>query len=381
MENFFVSDFNTYKKNLEERNWKVSTLFDRDARKVPGSKSATNKNIDEGIKAIISKLKTGDQFLLTFHSHGMKSDAKIPSHHSIVSEDVDGYSLQKLDAYADEAKRKGATIAVVDLSCYSGNTQVLNNVPKGADERGCVVSLASEKYISICSGSLNSNSFSESFFKLPHPSVAVNLEDHFLKSREKDISSTNLPQISSIVLPEKNFWDFFLSEGDPSNSRRGKDFQVARPAGALCKFCEGIKEHVPELSRLLKFAQELEGETFQSQLWSAILDYIGTDVDLTKMTNTIQEKLGSKPSWGFKEKALAHLNREYLSNMENYARFTDPKLDLGKIKWLDDETRDKFIRLRPYHKKIRAAYQKMSDYLQARQPLYYEQFKLRQHSF
>lgn len=124
MENFFVSDFNTYKKNLEERNWKVSTLFDRDARKVPGSKSATNKNIDEGIKAIISKLKTGDQFLLTFHSHGMKSDAKIPSHHSIVSEDVDGYSLQKLDAYADEAKRKGATIAVVDLSCY-GSSQLM----------------------------------------------------------------------------------------------------------------------------------------------------------------------------------------------------------------------------------------------------------------
>lgn len=361
-ENFFAADFKTYKEKLEKRNWQVTVLFDKDVGKVPGSQIATNKNIDDGINRIIEKLRPGDQVLLNFHAHGRDSELRWGAYHSIVSEDPGGYSLSKLDEYAAAIKAKGATIAVVDLSCYSGHTQNLNHSTRDSNqyvERGCVVSLASERYVSICSGDSASNSFTSAFINLPNPSVKINLEAHFLKSREKDFSSSNLPQISSITLPAKNFWDFFLSVGDPSSVSREKGFAAANTEASACVFCQRVGEYTEEIAKIKKLAEQVGGADLSKELMDAFQNYMSTYGEISSLVETIQKKMGQIPSWGFTESALTQFNKVSLGRMDFFVSFTEPKVQLKNIKWIDDDTRERLMKMRPYHRKLKSAYQKM----------------------
>lgn len=358
-ENFFAADFKAYKENLEKRNWKVTVLFDNDTSKVPGSQTATNNNIDEGINRIIEKLKPDDQVLLNFHAHGRDSNMRFGGHHSIMSESPGGYSLSKLDSYADAIKAKGAKLAVVDLSCYSGHTQNLHGIDGKHAERGCVVSLASERYVSICSGDSASNSFTSAFINLPKPPAKVNIEEHFLKSREKDSSSSNLPQISSIKLPASNFWDFFLSVGDPNSISREDGFAVANTEATACAFCEQAGKYSEEIVKLKKLAEQVGGSPLSKELLDSLQSYMGAYDQITSQTQKIQKKMSEIPSWGFTEPALTQYNQASLGRMGSLIAFSDPNLDLRDIKWLDDGTRERFVQLRPYHQQLKSAYQKM----------------------
>lgn len=48
-ENFFEADFKNFSQGLKNRKWQVTTFFDNDTSKVPGSKVATTANINQSI--------------------------------------------------------------------------------------------------------------------------------------------------------------------------------------------------------------------------------------------------------------------------------------------------------------------------------------------
>lgn len=371
--NFFAADFKIYEEKLTKRNWRVTTLFDNDTSIIPGSRKATNANIDSAINGVIEKVKPGDQVLLTFHAHGRNSERRSGSHHSIVTEDPDGYSLAKLDEYADRINDKGGKLAVVDLSCYSGHTQNLNG--KNSN-RGCVVTLASEQYVSICSGAKASNSFTTAFIDLPEPKTPLKLETHFISSREKDSSSSNLPVISSIRLPSKSVWDYFLSNGDPSSVSREGGLRVGNTeAGGKCQICRDDARNEVEVRMLKKFAESVEGggSALSKDLTDAFAAYRSSSKAIAESVLRIRKKMGAMPNWGFKESALKDLNNITLGNMGMLAKLTDPMINIDEINWLDKKTRERILELRPQHQKIKTAHEKMIGYLGADWKKYEEQ--------
>src|SRR5205814_870973 len=125
--------------------------------------------------------KAGDRVLLVFHSHGLKQRADWGQQsHSITSEDADasgsepGFDLDRLQPALLDAAKRGVKTALVDLSCYSGASLALRGT-------ACTATLASRKYVSLCSGRPEERLFASHFMKLPPAGTRVSLEEQFLK--------------------------------------------------------------------------------------------------------------------------------------------------------------------------------------------------------
>ncbi len=214
-DNFFVQDLKEYRSRLIARGWQVRVVLGARAGLLPGSRPATNANLRQAITNLLAKAQPGDHVLLLFHSHGREPESQWGQQsHSLVSEDRDasgvdpGFNLDAIEPWLNAAKARGVVIGLVDLSCYSGNTQAL----EGAS---CTVSLAAPHYVSICSGRAEERAFNSHFFQLPSPGPPISLEAQFLRAREADQNSINLPQISSRPTPALEQWDQLLTGLDP----------------------------------------------------------------------------------------------------------------------------------------------------------------------
>ena len=121
-ENFFLHDFDRFNRSLRERGFKITNIFDREktANKFQ-AKSATNKNISDSIEEVTKRAKKGDQILIMFHTHGVAKAFFNEIGHSVSTESGESH-LSKL---LPNLQRTKAKILLVDLSCYSGNTQQL----------------------------------------------------------------------------------------------------------------------------------------------------------------------------------------------------------------------------------------------------------------
>jgi hypothetical protein len=195
--NFFVDDLKEYRQSLLGRGWSVQSAVGGRDGLLPGSVSATNEHILEGIDKAIAGAKPGGEVLIVLHSHGReREEAWGQGSHSVVSEDIDstgldpGLDLDELQPKLAAAKEKNVRVALVDLSCYSAATQKLAGP-------ACTVTLAASKYVSLCSGRPDEKLFVSHFLKLPPPGVQVSLEQQYFVARRWDRRSINLPQISS----------------------------------------------------------------------------------------------------------------------------------------------------------------------------------------
>ncbi|MBN8538647.1 MAG: hypothetical protein J0M15_16480 [Deltaproteobacteria bacterium] len=315
----------------------------------------------------MSKRKQGDQVLITFYAHGR--DTTPGFLHRIATEDPMGYSLENISYFADEVKAKGGTLAVLDLSCYSGSTQDINDGPQvdNPKERGCIVTLASEKYVGmgICAGAKTESSFTSTIMKLPDPSIKISLEQHFLDSREKDTTPANLPQISSIPLPLKTFWDFFLSASDPNSIYRENGLSVNRVEASICRLCDKttVMEYTKEIANLKNIAEKLGNAPLGKELTDKMQDYLKSYKSISQSINSVQRKMGMIPSWGFTEPVLKPFNKISLSRMRSLVNLTEPSVSLTDIKWLDENSREQITKLRPHHHKLAEALNKMGKAL------------------
>lgn len=213
--NFFIEDLRGLQSSLSARGWKVSVVAGSRDGVLPGSLSASNKNLAKGVRETLASAKPGQEALVLFHSHGRERETYWGQRsHSIVSEDRDssgsdpGFDLDAIEPELLKATARGVRVALVDLSCYSGATQSLHGP-------ACTVSLAASRYVSLCSGRPEERHFNSRFFKLPPAGSPVNLETQFLEARRADQESINLPQISSRPTPALAGWEAFLLRADP----------------------------------------------------------------------------------------------------------------------------------------------------------------------
>lgn len=256
-ENFFLSDFDRLNKSLSARGFKVTNVFDsaKTANKFQAI-SATNDNISNSIKDVMGKAKEDDQVIIMFHTHGKENPYFGTIGYDVLTESGD-FTLAELLPHLRSTKAK---VLLTDLSCYSGNTQELiehekrkdlvhrydraGNVfdyyakstplkPQDAAKKLCIISAASSKYVSICSGNKDSNSFTAAILDELEKNTKVTAEDLFKRARQKDRSFTNMHQISSFPKTINTPWDQWLSKTDPAGLV-DDEFEME---GKVCEKC------------------------------------------------------------------------------------------------------------------------------------------------
>jgi hypothetical protein len=256
-ENFFLADFDRLNKSLSARGFKVTNVFDsaKTANKFQAI-SATDNNISNSIKDVMAKAKEGDQVIIMLHTHGKDNPYFRTIGHDILTESGD-YNLTELVPHLRSTKAK---VLLTDLSCYSGNTQGLieyekrkdleshydraGNVfdfyakstplkPQDATKKLCIITAASPKYVSVCSGNKDSNSFTAAILDELEKNTKVSAEDLYKRARQKDRSFTNMPQISSFPKTIKTPWDKWLAKTDPAGLA-DDEFEME---GKVCEEC------------------------------------------------------------------------------------------------------------------------------------------------
>lgn len=151
------------------------------------------KRLIDSYKSKLEKneITSGDQLLIYIDSHGAENTGPSKSHTIATSEgaptNLDSLTgsttvdLDELIILKDLAKSKGVKLAILDMSCHSGNTQNL------ADENTCVISATGPKHYGYASFSTN---FSAAMKK------GKTLEDIYLEVRAQDTTPA-LPMIST----------------------------------------------------------------------------------------------------------------------------------------------------------------------------------------
>ena len=148
------------------------------------------QNIEEKLK----KLKKGDQLLLIMDTHGLKNSSNEITH-SIITSPADGARFASMDEFekiTSLAEEKGVKLALIDLSCYSGNTLKLRK------KNICIITTTGENqlgYADILGTAKNKLMSFEGRF-LNGMKKGENLESLFLKSR-KDSQFQDFPMIST----------------------------------------------------------------------------------------------------------------------------------------------------------------------------------------
>lgn len=136
-------------------------------------------------------LKSGDQLLMVINTHGARNQSGENSHSIALTRSeakdktdlrgTDTVSLDKLEKIAKLASEKGIKLAIVDFSCFSGNTVAISNPDV------CVISSTGTNQTSKTLDRINSTptkklfSFSEIF--TAGLKKGENLENLFLKTR------------------------------------------------------------------------------------------------------------------------------------------------------------------------------------------------------
>ena len=229
-DNFLIQDLRDFGRQLRSRGWEVRATVGEEKNLLPGSVPATNANLRAMNVGALEKARAGDQVLLVLHSHGREREGTWgQKSHSIVSEDVDdsgndpGFDLDVLEPALLAAHTRGAHVALVDLSCYSGSTQAL----RGPD---CTISLASPRYVSLCSGRAEERLFTSGFLKLPPAGTPRDIEAQYLQARREDHESINVPRISTRATPLGEAWDELLFQADPLDvSEDLREYRAGKP--------------------------------------------------------------------------------------------------------------------------------------------------------
>jgi hypothetical protein len=200
---------------------------------------------------------------VTIDSHGTEGDGK--SHQIAVSSSTLSQSLEKLDgsktvsldillSLKEMAIKNGVKLAIIDLSCHSGTSQVFG------DDKTCVISSTGPRTYAF-------QDFAEKFSKNMVP--GKNLEDIFLQTRKESLEPS-FPMISTNVDKEissklYNLFDQFLSYRE-SSIHSDKIFDKIRNKVIGCETAKS------DLNTLVKKIDELK-----------------TGLDLTELRNKLSE--------------------------------------------------------------------------------------------
>jgi hypothetical protein len=177
---------NTY-RTLVKNGYKVTWLFKNqtgDSQGVSGALLKTVFEWSEHIGDTSNSLHSGDQVLILVRAHG---EPRRPNHilHRVEFGDGPKMDMESLKPYFDKLRQGGIKVALIDSSCYSGNS--LGLAATGA----CVISSQNRfnegriETLEVLPGSyLAAYNFDHDFQKALEKQNNANLEQIFLQSRK-----------------------------------------------------------------------------------------------------------------------------------------------------------------------------------------------------
>lgn len=180
----FDQDLSLFANKIKSAGYdQASVLFDgnhatskRIARAIdPNAQSFRPEKVQAKIeqlsRQIDQDMKPGDQLLVVVDTHGARKRAAESSEkgHKVETEDPDNpFDVKALAQLQARAKAKGVRLAIMDMSCYSGNTLDL------ADGNTCVIAASSADSVAF-------SDFAPNLFSKLQKDRS--LEDSFLKAR------------------------------------------------------------------------------------------------------------------------------------------------------------------------------------------------------
>lgn len=258
-----------------------------------------NDEIDRYKKMIAGgqSIKRGEQLLIYIDSHGAeKGGDKIA--HSISTGDkaLKNYdslrgttliNLGPLEELKKLAKDKGVKLAIVDLSCHSGNSQEF------ADNNTCVITSTGNLHYGY-------TTFADNFSENMRP--GADLESVFLKSRRED-TAADFPEIST---PEgKLIQDKLYFLLGPYLNFFGKTEkltpQLKKEAEEKCYTCgrnmyfEGLTQLLDELEKTTTQTKKIIGFEYKqeiadfAELKKALLEYKNLQTEMVKEMRLMNE--------------------------------------------------------------------------------------------
>lgn len=346
-ENFFLSDFDRLNKSLTARGFKVSNVFD--SAKTGGKFSATtatNNNISNAIKNVMENAKSGDQVIILFHTHGIENQYFTTLGHDVLTESGE-YPISRILPLLRKTK---ATVLLTDLSCYSGNTQNLVEYDKRKTYEGhydavgnvhdfyakstplkaldalkklCIITAASSKYVSICSGSRDSNSFTSAILDELEKGSKISAETLFAIARKNDRSFTNMPQISSFTLTHRTPWDVWLSKTDPAGLA-DDSFDSDESDCEKCRMnvSASIDKSVSDVARSM---DETAIKQLMDQYKKAVLDQVKIKSNFkTAVVDAFKELTSNKKYNAYKDWSYSKM--VFFASLENVPALKDQNL-------------------------------------------------------
>jgi hypothetical protein len=207
-----------------------------------------NQSIERYKKMLSNnQIKTNDQLMIVIDTHGFEKNYQYKTHRIATSagvpKDKTAYeesTLVDLDQLAELtklAKKKGVRMAIIDESCYGGNSQAL------ADENTCVISSSDPDHVTF-------NSFDNLFLK--NLLQEKNLEDAFINARKNDIAPT-FPMISTDA--GKFISDLLYEKMSPYLFFDNTTMSYLESNSDLANQCSSDQQH-SSLLRLIDLAQD-----------------------------------------------------------------------------------------------------------------------------
>jgi hypothetical protein len=297
------------------------------------NKNFTNSNIDQAIASYISKIekgiiKSGDQILISIDTHGapqygVEKTHQIATVASNKNANYDLYSMDRLKKLMEIAKAKNIKLGILDLGCFSGNTQNLN------DGHACIVSATSPELFSYKS----STTFSALFFK--SFSSSDNLEEAYLKARLDADNERGMPMISTRAGQDiyqkisKVLNQFVRSNADTKG--RAENLQELIGSFDQVKYCDRniqFNRMMSEISRLERFIKNNEGVMdwlFDSslsdlkELRELLLKYKSMQDDVIRDHLNLKKMLGNKVSISYESPkgTINSISYSYLDMLGN----------------------------------------------------------------
>lgn len=246
-DNQFFGNFTSLSSYAETNNWNSQTLFGGDpaqdlarlqaATKLPAY-SFSSQNLANALKQINHDANTGaltskDKVLIVIDTHGSPMVTR-DGHSLSCSDGV--CSPQQLKKLIKNLESKNIPTAIVDLSCYSGNSQKL------ASDKTCVVSATRSDDVALAT-------FAQNFISKMKPGKS--LEEVFLQARSSS-STAGYPQISSPA--GKSTEDIITTLS--ANSRYCAAMNICQVKANKQKNCQNYKSSSLDLVQNTQRAQE-----------------------------------------------------------------------------------------------------------------------------
>jgi hypothetical protein len=266
---------------------KIVSTIDKAKNLGAFTKKTFNDILDEAIKKIESgELGEGDQLMLSLETHGLKKSRNGKTHPIAVSDGGVTYtyveilkgatsaSLDGLEKLAKLAAEKGVKLALIDVSCFSGN---LLNIDS---EKTCMISATGRNQYGYLRNRNNSeapNAFGDNFFE--GMKKGKNLEEIFLDARNESDAHPDFPMISTEEgrtvndLLYKMLSPFFDFKNNASTFFEDQYLATRKFETLVCE----IGQNHQQLDSLLKKYEEMTGITdkLQSDDFRNLRDALG----------------------------------------------------------------------------------------------------------